>query len=95
MRLLDDAHWVARTYRLVDDSSEMLEDLEIIKKTLPRVISKSHLATGPGLDFSTQAGGRAKKTPKTAAELDALLPSILHKAFKGELEAKSHHGEQI
>lgn len=44
MRLLDDSHWVAQVYGLVNDKSEMLTDLEIIKKTLIKVISKSHLA---------------------------------------------------
>jgi len=44
MRLLGDAHWVAQLYGLVKDKSEMLDDLEIIKKTLITVISKSHLA---------------------------------------------------
>ena len=44
MRLLDDSHWVAQVYGLVKHTSEMLNDLEIIKKTLIRVISKSHLA---------------------------------------------------
>jgi hypothetical protein len=44
MRLLDDSHWVAQVYGLVKHKSEMLNDLEIIKKTLIRVISKSHLA---------------------------------------------------
>jgi Domain of unknown function (DUF4917) len=43
MRLLDDSHWVGQVYGLVKDKSEMLNDLETIKKTLIRVISKSHL----------------------------------------------------
>ena len=44
MRLLDDSHWVAQVYGLVKGKSEMLKDLEIIKKTLIKIISKSHLA---------------------------------------------------
>jgi hypothetical protein len=44
MRLLDDCHWVAHVYGLIKDKSEMLKDLEVIKKTLIKVISKSHLA---------------------------------------------------
>jgi hypothetical protein len=44
MRLLDDSHWVAQVYGLVKHKSEMLNDLEVIKKALIRVISKSHLA---------------------------------------------------
>lgn len=39
MRLLDDSHWIAQVYGLVKHKSEMLNDLEIIKKTLNRVIS--------------------------------------------------------
>jgi type I restriction enzyme S subunit len=45
--------------------------------------------------LQAQVDGVKKLQAETAAELDALLPSILDKAFKGELEAKSHHGEQI
>jgi uncharacterized protein DUF4917 len=44
MRLLDDSHWVAQVYGLMKGKSEMLKDLEIIKKTLIKIISKSHLA---------------------------------------------------
>lgn len=43
MKLLEDSHWVARTYSLVQSSSAMLEDLEIIKKTLVQAIAHSHL----------------------------------------------------
>jgi hypothetical protein len=43
MMLLDDSHWVAQVYGLVKDKSEMLKDLEIIKKTLISVIAKYHL----------------------------------------------------
>ena len=44
MKLLEDSHWVARTYRLVPASpSAMLEDLEVIKRTLVQAIAHSHL----------------------------------------------------
>lgn len=44
MRLLDDAHWVANTYELVGATeSEMLTDVEVIKKTLVEAVAKSHL----------------------------------------------------
>ena len=45
MKLLDDSHWVAEIYKLVGNSSGMREDLEVIKKTLIKVLSKSHLPT--------------------------------------------------
>lgn len=48
MKLLDDSDWVARTYGLVKDKpSGMVEDLEVIKRTLVEAISNSHLET-PG-----------------------------------------------
>lgn len=44
MRLLDDTHWVASVYGLVPDAySEMLGDLEIVKKTLVEAVASSHL----------------------------------------------------
>lgn len=44
MRLLDDTHWVARQYGLVEgDESEILEDVEHLKDALIRAISDSHL----------------------------------------------------
>ena len=45
MRLLDDGHWLAKNYGLLDgDSSELLEDLEVIKNTLVTAIATSHVA---------------------------------------------------
>lgn len=44
MRLLDDAHWVAQTYGLVDgEESEMLEDVERLKAAVVEAVSDSHL----------------------------------------------------
>lgn len=44
MRLLDDGHWLAQTYDLLKGkTSELLQDLRIIKKTLVEAIAKSHL----------------------------------------------------
>ncbi|ACL64461.1 conserved hypothetical protein [Anaeromyxobacter dehalogenans 2CP-1] len=43
MRLLDDAHWVAETYELVRGRSQMLDDVDIVKKTLVDAIANSHL----------------------------------------------------
>ena len=44
MRLLEEADWVARTYGLVQESaSQMLEDLEVIKRTLVEAVANSHL----------------------------------------------------
>ncbi len=44
MRLLDDSHWVARTYDLIDsDTSEMLEDVAVVKHTLVEAVARSHL----------------------------------------------------
>lgn len=48
MKLLEDPHWVARTYGLLEhDSSDMLNDLDVIKRTLVDAIASSHLPT-PG-----------------------------------------------
>jgi len=45
MRLLDDGHFLARTYGLIDgERSEMLSDLEIIKRSLLDAVARSHLA---------------------------------------------------
>lgn len=45
MRLLDDSHWIAKTYGLITSSdSEMLGDVEVIKKTLVEAVAHSHLA---------------------------------------------------
>ena len=44
MRLLDDAHWVAKTYGLVDnDTSAMTTDVEVVKRALVDALAKSHL----------------------------------------------------
>jgi hypothetical protein len=44
MRLLGDSHWVARTYGLVEGAqSDMLHDLEIVKRALVEAIADSHL----------------------------------------------------
>src|SRR6266705_4165579 len=44
MKMLEDSHWVARTYGLIrTNSSPMLEDLEVIKRTLVEAIAHSHL----------------------------------------------------
>lgn len=44
MKLLGDSHWVARTYGLIrGNSSAMLDDLEVIKRTLVEAIAHSHL----------------------------------------------------
>jgi hypothetical protein len=44
MRLLSDTHWVARTYGLVDgDTSEMLADVDVVKRALVEAITQSHL----------------------------------------------------
>lgn len=45
MRLLDDSHWVANIYGFVEEkSSDMLSDVEIIKKTLIESVATSHLS---------------------------------------------------
>jgi hypothetical protein len=44
MRLLDDADWVARTYRLLRNKpSGMLKDAEIVKRALVKALGESHL----------------------------------------------------
>jgi hypothetical protein len=44
MKMLEDSHWVAWTYELIrGNSSPMLEDLEVIKRTLVEAIAHSHL----------------------------------------------------
>lgn len=45
MHLLDESHWIARTYGLVTtESSGMLDDMDIVKTTLVEAVAKSHLA---------------------------------------------------
>jgi len=44
MRLLDDSHFVAATYGLVSEQrSDMLDDLEMVKKALVEAVAHSHL----------------------------------------------------
>ena len=44
MRLLDDADWIARTYGLVKgEGSPMLDDVEVVKRTLVEAVATSHL----------------------------------------------------
>lgn len=44
MRLLDDAHWAALTYGLIEDGeSQMLKDKEVIKKALIEAVAETHL----------------------------------------------------
>jgi len=44
MKLLEDSHWVGKTYNLIEgDSSQMLDDLEVIKQTLVAAVASSHL----------------------------------------------------
>jgi hypothetical protein len=44
MRLLDDSHWIASIYELVNwQESEMLEDVQVIKETLLQAVAHSHL----------------------------------------------------
>lgn len=44
MRLLDDAHWVARTYGLIEgNESAMRTDVETVKQALVNAIGRSHL----------------------------------------------------
>ena len=42
--------------------------------------------------LQAKVGAVKKVQAETAAELDALLPSILDKAFKGELSIHSNRG---
>lgn len=46
MRVLDDAHWIAGEYGLIDSSqpSQLTEDVEVIKAALVSAIANSHLA---------------------------------------------------
>jgi hypothetical protein len=43
MRLLEDAHWVARTYGLLGDANEMLRDVDVVKRALVGAVARSHL----------------------------------------------------
>lgn len=46
MKLLEDSHWVARNYGLTQSTSEseMLADVEVIKRTLIAAVASNHLA---------------------------------------------------
>lgn len=56
MRLLEDSHWVAQEYRLISGTdSPMLDDLEIIKRTLIRAIAESHLEHPGDVDETRKA----------------------------------------
>lgn len=45
MHMLDDAHWVAQTYELIDaDARIILDDVEIVKRALVDAVARSHLA---------------------------------------------------
>jgi hypothetical protein len=56
MGLLENTHWVARAYGLVGSgSSDMLTDLEIIKKTLVEAIASSHLESPSEIDASRKS----------------------------------------
>lgn len=51
MRLLEQADWIARAYGLVrGNSSEMLRDLEVIKKTLVEAVANSHLESSGDIE---------------------------------------------
>jgi hypothetical protein len=44
MRLLDDTHWVAEAYALLPKGdSEILRDVEVVKRTLVKAVATSHL----------------------------------------------------
>lgn len=42
MRLLEDGHWLAKIYQLVEDDSELRKDLVTLKKVLVDSIAKAH-----------------------------------------------------
>jgi hypothetical protein len=53
MRLLGEADWMARTYGLVQgNGSQMLEDLEVIKRTLVQAVANSHLEQSGDIEES-------------------------------------------
>jgi hypothetical protein len=64
MKLLEDSHWVARTYGLIpDDSSGMADDLEVIQQTLVRAIATSHLGTPGDIDNSRKTSAARFLSP--------------------------------
>jgi hypothetical protein len=64
MRLLGDAHWVARTYGLLDgDESEMLSDLAIVKTALVEAIAESHLPNTGSVSDSKKASAMSFLEP--------------------------------
>lgn len=60
MRLLNESHWVAKQYGLLNgDDSEMLADVEIVKNALVEAIASSHLAnTGSVSDAKKAAAAK-------------------------------------
>lgn len=56
MRLLSDSHWVARTYGLVEgDTSDMLADLEVVKRALVQAVTGAHLPHTGAVDAERKA----------------------------------------
>ncbi len=78
MKLLDDAHWVAGIYGLLaGDTSDMLGDVEIVKKALVEAVATSHPAhTGAIADS------------KKSAALQFLLP--YHNVFTTNYDLLSY-----
>jgi hypothetical protein len=64
MHLLDKAHWVARTYGLIDgDQSVMLDDLAIVKNSLVEAIAESHLDNTGDVSEAKKATAKAFFAP--------------------------------
>lgn len=64
MRLLEDAHWVAQAYGLLSSSdSEILKDVEIVKRTLVEAVANSHLPHSGSLSDDKKAVARAFLEP--------------------------------
>ena len=64
MRLLQDADWVARTYGLIQEyGSQMLEDLEVIKRTLVQAVASSHLEQPGDIEESRKQAAAAFFAP--------------------------------
>ncbi len=60
MRLLEDANWVAQAYGLLDSSdSEILMDVEIVKRTLVAAVASSHLPHTGSLSDGKKAAAKA------------------------------------
>ncbi len=62
-------------------NSQMIKNIEIV---CPPLSKQEHIVTYFD-DLQTKVDALKQLQSETSAELDALLPSILHKAFKGEL----------